>query len=72
MKNNTQFTRLPGHIIRNELKLAVRDLTNLQESLERGNDLKIESINRLISDLKSIKSEARSFDCVEDMPVSYQ
>jgi hypothetical protein len=66
------FYRLPGHVINNELFVAVRNLNTLQSSLRNGNDLDLKSLKSVIKNLIDIAKHAKSFKASDKIPLSYQ
>jgi hypothetical protein len=66
------FYRLPGHVINNELFVAVRNLNTLQSSLRNGNDLDLKSLKSVIKNLNDIAKQAKSFKASDKIPLSYQ
>jgi hypothetical protein len=70
--SDNSFYRLPGHVINNELFVAVRNLNTLQSSLRNGNDLDLKSLKSVIKNLNDIAKQAKSFKASDEIPVSYQ
>ena len=66
------FYRLPGHVINNELYVAVKNLNSIQSSLRNGNDFDVSSFKSVITSLNAIAKQAKSFKADEKVPVSYQ
>jgi len=69
---NESFSRLPGHVINNELYVLKRNLTYFIDSQNNGNDVDPKVLNGIIRLLKDIKSEVRVFEDDERVPLSYQ
>jgi len=66
------FYRLPGHIINNELFVAVRNLNALQQGLRNGDDLNLNDLKSIISTLQDVAKEAKGFSAGAEVPLPYQ
>jgi hypothetical protein len=66
------FSRLPGHVINNELYVANRALQAFASSQTNGDDVDEKKLNQLIKNLQDIKKQIKKFNKPEDVPLSYQ
>jgi hypothetical protein len=66
------FMRLPGHVIGNELYSVKQAFESFYSSQKNGNDFNAKALNDIIKSLQGIKKEAKKFNSLEDVPVSYQ
>jgi len=66
------FYRLPSHVVGNELYKAHKLLNYIYDSQKNGNDFDMKNINSLISQLQSIKKQAKQFNSGDDVPLGYE
>ena len=65
------FSRLPGHVIGNELYSINRKLDIFLSGQMNGDDVNEKELNQIIKSLTNIKKEVKRFNKKEDVPVSY-
>jgi len=65
------FWRLPGHVIGNEFYTVVNQLQTIYDGQKNGNDFNPSDLNRIIMTLQKIKKEAKQFNSIEEVPISY-
>ena len=70
MKDLTEasnFHRLPGHVINNELYVAVKMLNNISNTIKSGNDF-----DKIVSSLQSISKSSKKFYDGDEVPLAYK
>ena len=67
-----EFWRLPSKVIGNDLYTANKMFASMYSSLEKGDDLNMNSLESLIDILSKIKKQAKKFKSAEDVPAAYE
>ena len=68
----SNFSRLPSHVIGNELHVAMRNLTSIQSALKSGHDFDDKAFGKAIEALKKIRKSAKTFNDGDDVPLSFE
>ena len=68
----SNFYRLPGNVINNELYVALKMLNNMSNTIKSGNDFDKKQFDKIISSLQKISKSSKKFSDGDEVPLSYQ